>query len=68
MELTKKKISELDNLVRPVLFVQNDTSLFEMLMIFKQKKTKIAFVAESGKPDQVAATSRNPSLQIVEDK
>ncbi|CAD8055141.1 unnamed protein product [Paramecium sonneborni] len=67
MELTKRKISELDNLVRPVLFVQNDTSLFEMLMIFKQRKTKIAFVVETNKIEQTN-TQRNPNFQIVEEK
>ena len=49
MEFARKKISELDNLVRPLLYIQSDTSLFEMLMIFKQRKTKIAFVID--KPD-----------------
>ncbi|CAK56193.1 unnamed protein product (macronuclear) [Paramecium tetraurelia] len=67
MELTKRKISELENLVKPVLFISGDTSLFEMLMIFKQKKTKIAFVVETNKNDQ-ANTSRSPNCQIIEDK
>ncbi|CAD8137953.1 unnamed protein product [Paramecium octaurelia] len=67
MELTKRKISELDNLVKPVLFISGDTSLFEMLMIFKQKKTKIAFVVETNKNDQ-ANTSRSPNFQVVDDK
>ncbi|CAK66596.1 unnamed protein product (macronuclear) [Paramecium tetraurelia] len=67
MELTKRKISELDNLVRPVLFIQNDTSLFEMLMIFKQKKTKIAFVVEANKIEQTN-TSRIPNYQTADEK
>ncbi|CAD8150082.1 unnamed protein product [Paramecium pentaurelia] len=67
MELTKKTIYELDNLVKPVLFISSETSLFEMLMIFKQKKTKIAFVVETNKIDQTN-TSRSPNFQIIEDK
>lgn len=34
------------NIMRPSLIVAADTSLIEMLMIFKTKRTKVAFIEE----------------------
>lgn len=62
MESKGKKVSELPN-VKPALYVQSDTSLLDMLMIFKQRKTKIAFVVEL--PSQVRKEQKELQLRSV---